>query len=151
MSLPLEPKGNFDLPQGLDGASGATGDDRVARGASSPSSPEQSPPPSPGQSKEPFSNLKLDERHFEDEKKRDERRAQLVMGQPLGEGDGAETDTVHPGDTIADNTELLADLPDDALDLELTHMRLRTLQGLGIQRFSKVQVSGRSERSSGSA
>ncbi|GAA6064306.1 hypothetical protein JCM10212_002738 [Sporobolomyces blumeae] len=98
---------------------------------------------SEGGSKEPFSNLKLDERHFEDGKKRDERKAQLVMGPPLGDtpatGAQAGQDTVVEGQTIAENEEILADLPDDALDLELTHLRLRTLRGLGIQRFTKVE------------
>ncbi|GAA5929770.1 type 1 protein phosphatase-activating protein SDS22 [Sporobolomyces koalae] len=91
---------------------------------------------SEGGSKEPFSNLKLDERHFEDTKKRE---AKLVMGPPLGDSSPAGGDTVVPGDTLADNEEILADLPDDALDLELTHLRLRTLKGLGIERFTKVQ------------
>ncbi|GAA5876346.1 hypothetical protein JCM16303_007107 [Sporobolomyces ruberrimus] len=89
---------------------------------------------SEGGSKEPFSNLKLDERHFEDSKKRE---AKLVMGPPLG--GSAQQDTVVEGETIAENEEILADLPDDALDLELTHLRLRTLRGLGLERFTKVQ------------
>ncbi|KAK4053503.1 anaphase-promoting complex subunit Cut9 [Microbotryomycetes sp. JL201] len=138
MSLPLEPKGQVDMPSGLDdrptardladviSSSGAAGDS-ISR------SPTPSPPLSPGQSNEPFSNLKLDERHFEDSKKRDERKAQLVMGQPLG------ADETQTADTVTDNTEILAELPDDALDLELTHMRLRTLKGLGLERFTKVQ------------
>jgi protein phosphatase 1 regulatory subunit 7 len=90
---------------------------------------------SEGGSKEPFSNLKLDERHFEDSKKRE---AKLVMGPPLGGPQSG--DQVHEGDVIAENEEILADLPDDALDLELTHLRLRTLRGLGLERFTKVQV-----------
>ncbi|GAA6011001.1 hypothetical protein JCM11491_005903 [Sporobolomyces phaffii] len=89
---------------------------------------------SEGGSKEPFSNLKLDERHFEDQKKRE---AKLVMGPPLGGNPAG--DSVIEGETIADNEEILADLPDDALDLELTHLRLRTLRGLGLERFTKVQ------------
>ncbi|BGP14752.1 hypothetical protein JCM10213_004309 [Rhodosporidiobolus nylandii] len=96
---------------------------------------------SDGGTKEPFSNLKLDERHFEDEKARlakdKERKAQLVMGPPLGgEQQG---DSVHEGEIIAENEEILADLDDDATDLELTHLRLRTLRGLGIERFRKVE------------
>ncbi|GAA5978828.1 hypothetical protein JCM5350_004835 [Sporobolomyces pararoseus] len=87
---------------------------------------------SEGGSKEPFSSLKLDERHFEDSKKRE---AKLVMGPPLG----GSNDKVVEGETIAENEEILADLPDDALDLELTHLRLRTLRGLGLERFTKVQ------------
>ncbi|GAA5838538.1 hypothetical protein JCM3766R1_006005 [Sporobolomyces carnicolor] len=89
---------------------------------------------SEGGSKEPFSNLKLDERHFEDSKKRE---AKLVMGPPLG--GPSQQDQVVEGETIAENEEILADLPDDALDLELTHLRLRTLRGLGLERFTKVQ------------
>lgn len=93
---------------------------------------------SEGGSKEPFSNLKLDERHFEDSKKRE---AKLVMGPPLG--GPSQQDQVVEGETIAENEQILADLPDDALDLELTHLRLRTLRGLGLERFTKVQVSER--------
>ncbi|GAA5965171.1 hypothetical protein JCM8115_005375 [Rhodotorula mucilaginosa] len=98
--------------------------------------------------KEPFANLKLDERHFEDDKRRSERRANLVMGPPLG-GEhphphatttaAASGDQVVPGEEIAQNEDLLADYPDDALDLELTHLRIRSLRGLGLERFTKVQ------------
>ena len=96
--------------------------------------------------KEPFANLKLDERHFEDDKRRSERRANLVMGPPLGQHQHATTttaangDQVVPGEEIAQNEDLLADYPDDALDLELTHLRIRSLRGLGLERFTKVQV-----------
>ncbi|KAK4058554.1 protein phosphatase regulatory subunit Sds22 [Microbotryomycetes sp. JL221] len=136
MSLPLEPKWSAELPKGLQTQSDAVvRNDVILAEPNEPSrSPTPSPPPSPGQSNEPFSNLKLDERHFEDSKKRDERKAQLVMGQPLGGADDNQGQ-----DVIADNTEILADLPDDALDLELTHLRLRTLKGLGLERFRKVQ------------
>jgi len=132
----------------------------TAEEVSDPSPPitdqDQSEPPTPagdssesdggnvseGGSKEPFANLKLDERHFEDTKKRDQRKAQLVMGPALGESSsGNGKDTVVEGETIAENEEILADLPDDALDLELTHLRLRTLRGLGLQRFKNVEVS----------
>ncbi|GAA5969754.1 hypothetical protein JCM11641_008032 [Rhodosporidiobolus odoratus] len=94
---------------------------------------------SDGGTKEPFSNLKLDERHFEDEKARlakSSRKAELVMGPPLG---GTGSDTVHEGEQIAENEDILADLDDDATDLELTHLRFRTLRGLGIERFRKVE------------
>ncbi|GAA5840970.1 hypothetical protein JCM9279_001276 [Rhodotorula babjevae] len=96
---------------------------------------------SDGGTKEPFANLKLDERHFEDDKRRSERKAQLVMGPPLGETDAptAQGDQVIAGQVLAENEDILADLDDDALDLELTHLRLRTLRGLGIERFRKVQ------------
>jgi len=63
------------------------------------------------------------------------------MGPPLGNQGTAGKDTVVEGETIAENEEILADLPDDALDLELTHLRLRTLRGLGLQRFKSVEVS----------
>ncbi|GAA5868415.1 hypothetical protein JCM3774_003288 [Rhodotorula dairenensis] len=97
--------------------------------------------------KEPFANLKLDERHFEDDKRRSERRANLVMGPPLGGGGGGDHgaaaapngDQIVPGAEIAQNEDLLADYPDDSLDLELTHLRIRTLRGLGLERFTKVQ------------
>ena len=97
--------------------------------------------------KEPFANLNLDERHFEDDKRRSERRANLVIGPPLGEQHPHATttavnrDQVVPGEEIATNEDLLADYPDDALDLELTHLRIRSLRGLGLERFTKVQVS----------
>lgn len=100
--------------------------------------------------KEPFASLKLDERHFEDDKRRSERRANLVMGPPLGDPDQppaqatANRDQVVPGEEIAQNEDLLADYPDDALDLELTHLRIRTLRGLGLERFTQVQVRLRS-------
>ncbi|GAA6050909.1 hypothetical protein JCM3770_002529 [Rhodotorula araucariae] len=97
---------------------------------------------SEGGSKEPFANLKLDERHFEDDKRRTDRKAQLVMGPPLGDEPsqgGAQPDQVIEGQQLAENEDILADLDDDALDLELTHLRLRTLRGLGIERFRKVQ------------
>ncbi|GAA5828336.1 hypothetical protein JCM11251_006203 [Rhodosporidiobolus azoricus] len=95
---------------------------------------------SEGGTREAFANLKTDERHFEDEKKRLERKAQLVMGPPLGEEEGAsKRDQVIEGEQLAENEEILASLGDDETDLELTHLRLRTLRGLGIERFRKVQ------------
>lgn len=106
---------------------------------------------SDGGTKEPFANLNLDERRFEDDKRRTNRKAQLVMGPPLGQAqaqDGSaqgalaqQGDQVIEGQALAENQDILADLDDDALDLELTHLRLRTLRGLGIERFRKVQVS----------
>jgi protein phosphatase 1 regulatory subunit 7 len=145
MSRPLEPKGDFTLPAGLTDAA----PEPTARGASGPppavstdDDEAESPPPSDGESNEPFANLKLDERHFEDSKRKDERRAQLVMGPPLGgNSSNPNNETVIEGEVLAENEDILADLPDDATDLELTHLRLRTLRGLGLQRFTKVQVS----------
>lgn len=138
MSLPLEQKGDLTVPAGLS-------DDRAQTTSTAESGYESpSPPQSDGESHEPFSNLKLDERHFEDQKKRDERRAQLVMGPPLGGNQSAQDpngDQIIQGEELAENEDILADLPDDALDLELTHMRLRSLRGLGIERFTKVQVT----------
>lgn len=103
---------------------------------------------SEGGTRERFANLKTDERHFEDEKARLERNARLVMGPPLGEGHagaarGPPQDQVIAGEELAQNEDILADFDDDALDLELTHLRLRTLRGLGIERFRKVQVRAR--------
>lgn len=94
--------------------------------------------------KEPFANLKLDERHCEDDKRRSERRANLVMGPPLGESEPhANGDQVVEGQEIAANEDLLTNYPDDSVDLELTHLRIRTLRGLGLERFTKVQVCPR--------
>lgn len=103
---------------------------------------------SEGGTRERFANLKTDERHFEDEKARLERNARLVMGPPLGEGQagGPAQDQVIAGEELAQNEDVLADFDDDALDLELTHLRLRTLRGLGIERFRKVQVRERADR-----
>ncbi|GAA6001955.1 hypothetical protein JCM10207_003010 [Rhodosporidiobolus poonsookiae] len=101
-----------------------------------------------GNENDTFANLKLDERHFEDEKKRlarshndkaADRKAQLVMGPPLGEGGQQGQEQVIEGEQLAENEDILADLDDDATDLELTHLRLRTLRGLGIERFRKVE------------
>lgn len=101
---------------------------------------------SEGGTREAFSKLSTDERHFEDSKKRlerssaqagEERKAQLVMGPPLG---GPKEDEVIEGQTIEANEDILADLDDEATDLELTHLRLRTLRGLGIERFRDVEV-----------
>ncbi|KAK4703770.1 protein phosphatase 1 regulatory subunit 7, partial [Phenoliferia sp. Uapishka_3] len=83
---------------------------------------------------EAFSNLR-DERHFEETK-----RAKLVMGPPLGgEGAGKSNETVIPGQELAENEAILQAFPDEAEDLELTHMRIRTLRGLGIERFRAVE------------
>jgi protein phosphatase 1 regulatory subunit 7 len=143
MSRPLEPKGELSLPAGLTTSSNAT--ESLSDGAPTP--------PSDTETHEPFANLKMDERHFEDSKKRDERKAQLVMGPPLGgagAGAGAggaeqlqgnNNETLIEGQVLAENEEILADLEDDATDLELTHLRLRSLRGLGLERFTKVQVS----------
>lgn len=131
MSRPLEPKGDFDLPAGLD----------EPAAPATPESDGAPTPPSEGESHEPFANLKMDERHFEDSKKRDERKAKLVMGPALGQSSGNNNETVVEGEVLADNEDILADLPDDATDLELTHLRLRTLRGLGLERFTKVEVS----------
>lgn len=73
------------------------------------------------------------------------RRAQLVMGEPLGttppvldaQGLPLQAD---PGTAELANEEILIDLPDSVEDLELTHLRLKTLRGLSLQRFTKVQV-----------
>ena len=132
MARPLEPKGDFSLPAGLDAP---------AAPSPEPESDGALTPPSEGESHEPFANLKMDERHFEDSKKRDERKAKLVMGEPLGGNSGNNNETVVEGEVLAENEDILADLPDDATDLELTHLRLRTLRGLGLERFTKVQVS----------
>ncbi|SCZ93060.1 BZ3500_MvSof-1268-A1-R1_Chr6-2g08436 [Microbotryum saponariae] len=134
MSLPLQPQGAHHLPQGLD--------DEAPSASSSPS-----PPPSPHAlaNSEPFSNLKADERHFEDQKKRVQRKARLVMGEPIQElsssatANGPPSDVVHEGEALKDNEALLADVPDDALDLELTHQRLSTLSGLDLHRFTQVE------------
>lgn len=133
MSRPLEQTGDLTVPEGLATRDPTTLDPEDAA--------YESPPASEGESNEPFSNLKTDERHFEDQKKRDERRAQLVMGPPLGQDSANGAETVISGETLAENEDILADVPDDALDLELTHMRLRTLRGLGLERFKAVEVS----------
>ncbi|KAL8286855.1 hypothetical protein RQP46_003861 [Phenoliferia psychrophenolica] len=73
-----------------------------------------------------------DERHFEETK----RRAQLVMGPPLG---GNENETVIPGEEVAENEAILREFPDEAEDLELTHLRIKTLRGLGLERFKGVE------------
>lgn len=138
MSRPLEPKGELSLPAGLDSSHPTT----ASTSEPEPLSDGAPTPPSETESREPFANLKLDERHFEDSKKRDERKAQLVMGPPLGgEQQGNNNETVIDGEVLAENEEILAELPDDATDLELTHLRLRSLRGLGLERFTKVQVS----------
>ncbi|GAA5898452.1 hypothetical protein JCM5296_000436 [Sporobolomyces johnsonii] len=152
MPNPLQPA-DMDLSAGLDQPSSAssaplptTPDTASAPDVASPEDAEESSESdggnvSEGGTKEPFANLKLDERHFEDSKKRDERKAQLVMGPPLGGSASAAPgqDMVIEGETLAENEEILADLSDDATDLELTHLRLRTLRGLGLERFTKVQ------------
>lgn len=84
---------------------------------------------------EAFANLK-DERSFEETK----RRAQLVMGPPLGGPNGKENETVIPGQEIAENEAILQGLDDDETDLELTHLRIKTLRGLGLERFKLVEV-----------
>lgn len=76
------------------------------------------------------------------------RKAQLVMGEPLGlaaprlDGNGLplESDSNSPNEDIP-NEEILVDLPDNSTDLELTHLRLKTLRGLSLHRFKNVQVS----------
>ena len=73
-----------------------------------------------------------DERHFEETK----RRAQLVMGPPLG----GENETIIPGEEVAENEAILREFPDEAEDLELTHLRIKTLRGLGLERFRAVEV-----------
>jgi len=91
--------------------------------------PEQNPPPL------------LDERAYEENKVR---QARLVMGPPLGGEDhpvGGPNDTVIEGEQLETNELLLADYDDDALDLELTHQRIKTLRGLNLQRFRHVEVS----------
>ena len=65
------------------------------------------------------------------------KRAKLVMGEPLGGEAPMEGDSFKP----EDNEEILVDLPDSATELELTHLRLRTLRGLQLQRFTQVIVS----------
>ncbi|GAA5973534.1 hypothetical protein JCM21900_005457 [Sporobolomyces salmonicolor] len=152
MPNPLQPT-DMSLSAGLDQPSSAssaplptTPNTASAPDVASPEDAEESSESdggnvSEGGTKEPFANLKLDERHFEDSKKREERKAQLVMGPPLGGSSSAAPghDTVIDGETLAENEEILADLSDDATDLELTHLRLRTLRGLGLERFTKVQ------------
>lgn len=138
MSRPLEPKGELSLPAELTSTNTTASATSEAEAPLSDGAPT---PPSDTESREPFANLKMDERHFEDSKKRDERKAQLVMGPPLGEPAGNNNETVIDGEVLAENEEILAELDDDATDLELTHLRLRSLRGLGLERFTKVQVS----------
>lgn len=71
-------------------------------------------------------------------------KARLVMGEPLGEsstsGTNGNKDTIIEGEELIENEEILSDLPDEAEDLDMTHLRLRTLRGLNLERFKKVQV-----------
>ncbi len=95
---------------------------------------EQNPPPL------------LDERAYEDNKAR---QARLVMGPPLGEEErtiGGPNDLVIEGEQLEANELLLADYDDDALDLELTHQRIKSLRGLNLERFKQVEVRTRSSR-----
>ena len=73
------------------------------------------------------------------------RRARLVMGPPLGGEASSDDGSAHGEDDEDDGPEgdagVLDDLPDDADELELTHLRLKTLRGLRIERFRQVQVS----------
>lgn len=147
MQTPLQPT-SLALPAGLDSASSSSAPTASAlpppasilSTASGTEAKQEDgnpvTPPSEEESNEAFANLK-DERHFEDNK----RKARLVMGEPLGATVNGNGDTIVPGDELAENEEMLADLPDDAEDLEMTHARLRTLRGLGLERFRKVQVS----------
>lgn len=64
------------------------------------------------------------------------KRAKLVMGEPLGGEAPMEGESFKP----EDNEEILVDLPDSTQELELTHLRLRTLRGLQLQRFTQVIV-----------
>lgn len=151
MSAPLEPR-DLSLPHGLDGPASAPSTSSATppvRDAPSPDNAQDSESDggnvSEGGTAEPFANLKL-EREFEDDKRRDQRTAKLVMGPPLGGNESGSAggapagDQVIEGEALAENEDILADLDDDALDLELTHLRLRTLRGLGVERFRKVQV-----------
>ncbi|BGP30894.1 protein phosphatase regulatory subunit Sds22 [Rhodotorula toruloides] len=148
MSGPLQPT-DFNLPAGLapstmpstSSATQTSNGERAEHGNDDQSSESEGGNVSEGGTRERFANLKTDERHFEDEKARLERNARLVMGPPLGEGQagGPPQDQVIAGEELAQNEDILADFDDDALDLELTHLRLRTLRGLGIERFRKVQ------------
>ncbi|KAI5474175.1 protein phosphatase 1 regulatory subunit 7 [Pseudohyphozyma bogoriensis] len=132
---------SINLPEGLDGApsttSTASAADAAAAGAPPATDDDDDAPATPVSEieadidEEPFSNLR-DEREFEDKKRRE---AKLVMGPPLGGPD----DTVVDGEQLPGNEEILADLPDETEDLELTHLRLTTLKGLGIERFKNVQ------------
>lgn len=128
MESPLQPT-SFSLPAGLAVSASAASDPAAASASAEPLTPE-----SEVETHEAFANLK-DERHFEDTK----RKAQLVMGPPLG-GSTNPNETVHEGEELAENEEILAELPDETEELELTHLRLRTLRGLGLERFKKVQV-----------
>lgn len=73
------------------------------------------------------------------------RRAQLVMGEALPVLSDADKDSnglpLESASAETTNEEILMDLPDDTLELELTHLRLKTLRGLGLHRFANVQVS----------
>ena len=59
------------------------------------------------------------------------------MGPPLG----GPADEVIAGEQVAENEAILVDFPDSAEDLELTHLRIKTLRGLGLERFRAVEVS----------
>jgi len=85
----------------------------------------------------------LDERAYENDKAR---KARLVMGPPLGEEErtiGGPNDVVIEGEQLEANELLLAEYDDDALDLELTHQRIKSLRGLGLERFKQVEVRTR--------
>lgn len=135
---PFQPTHIASVPQGLDDPS-TTAPSTSALGPPSPPSAPVTPP---------FDNdiqhnppPLLDERAYEDDKVR---KARLVMGPPLGEEErtiGGPNDQVIEGEQLETNELLLADYEDDALDLELTHQRIKTLRGLNIQRFKQVEVS----------
>lgn len=100
--------------------------------------PSPSPSPSPPLSNsafspEPFSNLR-DERAFEDAK---HLSAKLVQTATLNPTLVTVPSTAQQ---IQENIDILADLdPDDTFDIDLTHLRLETLKGLGLERFVKVE------------
>jgi hypothetical protein len=131
-AAPLQPT-SFDLPNGLDDSpstetsttSTAPTTSAKATADASTSNASSSQGAAPESASIP---LKSD------------RKAQLVMGPPLGSNPN---ETVHEGPELVENEEILAELSNEVEDLDLTHLRLRTLRGLGLERFKVVQVSTR--------
>jgi protein phosphatase 1 regulatory subunit 7 len=139
-AAPLQPTA-FDLPDGLDAPNTSTSSAPLASSATATDTADAPvTPPSEEESHEAFANLR-DERTYEDLKS--QRKAQLVMGPPLGENPN---ETVVQGEVLVENEEILAELGDETEDLDLTHLRLRTLRGLGMERFRVVQVRRRPRR-----
>ncbi|KAI9178964.1 protein phosphatase regulatory subunit Sds22 [Blastocladiella emersonii ATCC 22665] len=80
----------------------------------------------------------------DDDEEEEDHSGDEAAAAPNGAGaadDDVQVTTVHPGEDV-DESEFLAEVPDDVPELDLTHCRLRDMSALGLARFTHLERLG---------